>query len=43
MSADFYSDLNMGLGLKNYPKMTPHMEEFTNWFQSYGKVFFHVS
>ena len=43
MSADLYSDLTIGLGMKNYPKMTPHMPHSAHWFQSYGKVFFHVS
>ena len=43
MSADLYSDLSIGLSMKNYPKMNPHMPESTHWFQSYGEVFFHVS
>ena len=43
MSADLYSDLTIGLGMKNYPKMTPHMPQSTHRFQSYGKVFFQVS
>ena len=43
ISADLYSDLTIGLGMKNYPKMTPHMLQSAHWFQSYGKVFFHVS
>ena len=43
MSADVYSDLTIGLALKNYPKKTPHMLESVHWFQSYGEVFFHVS
>ena len=43
MSADLYSDLTIRLGMKNYPKMTPHMPHSAHWFQSYGKVFFHVS
>ena len=43
MSADLYSGLTIELGMKNYPKLTPHMQQSTHWFQSYGKVFFHVS
>ena len=43
MSADLYSDLNIGLGIKNYPKMNLHMPQSVHWFQSYRKVFFHVS
>ena len=43
MSADLYSGLTIGLDMKNYPKLTPHMQQSTHWFQSYGKVFFHVS
>ena len=43
MSADVYSDLTIGLALKNYPKMTPHMLKSVHWFKSYGEVFFHVS
>ena len=42
-SADVYSDLTIGLALKNYPKMTPHMLKSVHWFKSYGEVFFHVS
>ena len=42
-SADVYSDLTIGLALKNYPKKTPHMLESIHLFQSYGEVFFHVS
>ena len=40
MSADLYSDLTIGLGMKNYPKMTPHMPQSANWFQSYTHFFF---
>ena len=43
MSADLYSDLIIGLGMKIYPKMTPHIPQSTYRFQRYGKVFFHVS
>ena len=43
MSTDLYSDLIIGLGMKNYPKMSPHMPESIHWFPSYGEVFFHVS
>ena len=43
MSADLYSELTIGLGMKNYPKITPHMAHSAHLFQSYGKVFFHVS
>ena len=38
MSADLYSDLTIGLGIKNYPKMTPHMPQSDHWFQHNGKV-----
>ena len=40
MSADLYSDLTIGLGMKNYPKMTPHMPQSADWFQSYTHFFF---
>ena len=43
ISVDVYSDLTIGLALKNYPKMTPHMLKSVHWFKSYGEVFFHVS
>ena len=43
MSADLYSDLTIGLGMKNYPKMTPHKPYSMHWFPSYMKVIFHVS
>ena len=43
MSADVYSDITIGLALKNYLERTPHMLESVHWFQSYGEVFFHVS
>ena len=39
MSADLYSDLTIGLGMKNYPKMTPHMLQSAQWFQSYKDFF----
>ena len=39
MSADLYSDLTNGLGMKNYPKMTPHMLQSAQWFQSYKDFF----
>ena len=39
MSPDLYSDLTIGLGMKNYPKMTPHMLESAHWFQSYELFF----
>ena len=35
MLADLYSDLTIGLGMKKYPKMTPHMSQSAQWFQSY--------
>ena len=38
MSADVYSDLTIGLTLKNYPKMTHHMLKSAHWFQSYDVV-----
>ena len=43
MSADVYSELTIGLVMKNYPKMTPHMLKSIHWLQSYVEVFFHVS
>ena len=43
MSADLYTDLTIGLGMKNYPKMTPHMSYSMHWFPNYMKVIFHVS
>ena len=39
MSADLYSDLTIGLGMKNYPKLTPHMPQSIHWFKSYGDFF----
>ena len=39
MSADLYSDLTNGLGMKNYPKMTPHMLQSAQWLQSYKDFF----
>ena len=36
-------DLTIGLGMKNYPKISPHMPDSVHWFPSYAKVFFHVS
>ena len=39
MLADLYSDLTNGLGMKNYPKMTPHMLQSAQWFQSYKEFF----
>ena len=35
MSADLYSDLTIGLGFKNYPKLTPQMSKSIQWVQSY--------
>ena len=43
MSADKYTDLTIRLGMKNYPKMTPHLPYSMHWFPSYMKVIFHVS
>ena len=43
MSADLYSDLTIWLGMKNYPKMTPHLPYPMHWFPSYMKVIFHIS
>ena len=43
MSADKYTDLTIRLGMKNYPKMTPHLPYSMHWFPSYVKVVFHVS
>ena len=37
MSADLYSDLIIGLVMKNYHKMSPHMPESVHWFLSYRK------
>ena len=38
MSADLYSNLTIGLGMKNYPKLTPHMHQSIQWFKSYGDL-----
>ena len=38
MSADLYSDLTIGLGMKNYPKMTLHLSQSAQWFQRLRKV-----
>ena len=43
MSANLYSDLIIGLGLKNYPKLTPHTLKSIHWVQSYSHFNFHVS
>ena len=43
MSADLYSDLAYGLGMENYPKVTPHLLKSLQWWQSYGEVFFQIS
>ena len=43
MSADVYNDHTIGLGMKKYPKMIPHMLQFIHWIRIYWKVFFHVS
>ena len=43
MLADLYSDLTNGLGMKNSPKMTPHMLQSAQWFQSYKDFFFIMS
>ena len=40
MSADLCSDLTIGLGFKNYPKMTPHTSKSIQWVQSYGQFIF---
>ena len=37
MSADLYTYLTIGLGMKNYPKMTPHMPYSVHRFPSYKK------
>ena len=38
MSADVYSDLTIGLALKNYPKMSPHMLKLIHWIQSHNDI-----
>ena len=38
ISADLYSDLAFGLGIRNYPKLTPHLLKYFQWFQSYREV-----
>ena len=43
MSADVYSDLTIGVALKNYPKMTPDTLKSIHWIRRYGDVFFHVN
>ena len=40
MSADSYSDLSIGLCIKNYRKMSPDMPESIHWFPSYGRSSF---
>ena len=40
MSADMYSDLTTGFGMKNYPKMTPHLPQSVHYFQIYGHFSF---
>ena len=39
MSANDYSDLTVGLALKNYPKMTFILPKSVHWIKSYGHVF----
>ena len=43
MSADLYSDLTIGLGIKNYPKLTPHMLKSIHRVQNYWYFNFHIS
>ena len=38
MWADVYSDLTIGLALKNYPKMSPHMLKLIHWIQSHNDI-----
>ena len=40
MSADLYIYLTIGLGFKNYPKLTPHMLKSIYWVLSYGPFIF---
>ena len=39
MSADLYIYLTIGLGFKNYPKLTPHMLKSIHWVLSYGSSY----
>ena len=41
MSADVFNDLCIGLAMKNYLKMTPHIFKSGKWIKSYGKFNFH--
>ena len=38
MSADVYSDINIGFVLKHCPKMTPDTLKSIHWIRSYGDV-----
>ena len=38
MSADVYSDLTIGLGMKNYSKLTPPILESIHWIKSYWEI-----
>ena len=46
-SADLYShiwsDLTIGLALKNYPKMTLWMSKSVHWIKRYSEIYFQVS
>ena len=42
-SADLYINLTIGLGMKNYPKLTHHLLKYIKWLPSYGEVFINVS
>ena len=43
MSADVYSNLAIGLALKNCTKMTADTLKYVQWIISYEDVFFRVS
>ena len=43
ISADLYIDHIIGLGMKNYPKLTLHLLKSIQWLPSYGEMFINVS
>ena len=43
MSADVYSDLTIGLALKNYHKMGLKLPKSIHWFKRYSEINFYVS
>ena len=43
MSADVYSDLTIGLALKNYHKMGLKLPKSIHWFKRYSEINFYIS